>query len=417
MRFILWLGHLALMLAAFRWSHSTSGFLATGPGLCLLLDRYFTRLLPWKYPIAWGKEIDVRTTYALVGGIGFYCMRPGIVPVEEAVYRGLLVTLIAFLLELLVQQLVRWRSRLSVGKSPALSSWRTSLGPRLIVGVLFASLLPVIVTLHPLHTVPKRTPASFGLAFEDIRFRTADGFELAAWVIPDEQARGTVIFCHGHGRNRGHVAGLLETLRDLRLNVLAFDFRGHGDSAGHTSTFGEREVADLLAADAYVQQRFAGQPVFLVGVSLGAAVSLQALPQLPNVRGVWVEGCFGDLTHAIKTELAWVPTFLQGPLLELYDVLGWADCGSLKQVQVPIYFVHGQRDELVPFADGEALYESYAGPKWHWWVENATHYDVRQKHREEYLQRFSAFLEDRLGLASGLNPDSLAVKQHRRLAP
>jgi len=34
------------MLAAFRWSHSTSGFQVTGPGLSLLLDRYLTRFLP-----------------------------------------------------------------------------------------------------------------------------------------------------------------------------------------------------------------------------------------------------------------------------------------------------------------------------------------------------------------------------------
>jgi fermentation-respiration switch protein FrsA (DUF1100 family) len=242
----------------------------------------------------------------------------------------------------------------------------------------------VIVTLHPLHTVPKRTPASFGLAFEDIRFRTADGLELAGWVVPHERARGDVIFCHGHGRNRGH------------------------DSAGHTSTFGHREVADLLAAEAYVRQRFPGQPLFLVGVSLGAAVSLQALPQMPNVQGVWVEGCFSHLSHAIRSELAWAPACLRGPLLALYNGLGWVDCGfwarrikpidSLSRVRVPIYFVHGQRDELVPLADGEALYAACAGPRWRWWVENATHYNVRQGHSEEYLRRFRAFLEDRLAV-------------------
>jgi hypothetical protein len=49
------------MLAAFRWSHSTSGFLVSGPGLCLLLDRYLTQLLPWTHPIAWGKEICLRS--------------------------------------------------------------------------------------------------------------------------------------------------------------------------------------------------------------------------------------------------------------------------------------------------------------------------------------------------------------------
>jgi alpha-beta hydrolase superfamily lysophospholipase len=407
-RSIFRLGHLALWLAACRWSHSTSGFLLTGPGLSLLLDRYLTRLLPCRRPIAWGREITLRSAYALSGGIGFYCARPSIVPLAEAACLGAMVSLTAFLLDALVEQVTRWLGPSDLGNSSQLA-WRA--GFWLILLALLALLVPAIVTLHPLHTVPKRTPASFGLPFEDIRFRTADGLELAGWVVPHERARGNVIFCHGHGRNRGHVAGLLETLHALGLNVLAFDFRGHGDSAGHTSTFGHGEVADILAAAAYVHQRFPGQPLFLVGVSLGAAVSLQALPQLPNVQGVWVEGCFSHLTHAIRSELGWAPACSRGPLLALYSGVGWVDCGfwarhikpidSLGRLRIPIYFVHGQRDALVPFADGQALYAAYTGPKWHWWVENATHYNVRQSHREEYLQRLWAFLEDRLAASRG----------------
>jgi fermentation-respiration switch protein FrsA (DUF1100 family) len=418
------LGHLAVMLAAFRWSHSTSGFLVTGPGLCLLLDFYLTRLLPWARPITWGKEIGLRGGYALTGAVGFYYMRPGIVPVAEAGYRGAMVSLIAFLLEALVGQLTRRLIRTDFTKPPCRPAWRASVGPRLVLAGLFPLFVPVIITLHPLHTVPKRTPASLGLAFEDVRFRTTDGLELAGWVMPHAQPRGTVIFCHGHGRNRGHLAALLPTLHELGLNALAFDFRGHGDSAGDTSTFGHVEVADLLAAGAHVRRRFPGQPLFLVGVSLGAAVSVQALPHMPDVRGVWVEACFSHLSHAIRYELAWAPACLRGPLLSLYNGLAWADCGfwarrirpidCLRRVRVPIYFVHGRHDALVPFADGEALYTAYAGPKWHWWVDNATHYDVRQKHREEYLQRLRAFLEDRLAEARA--PAAAPADAHARMS-
>src|SRR5207244_11949273 len=144
--------------------------------------------------------------------------------------------------------------------------------------------LAPLIALHPLRMVPPRTPTAFGLAFEDVHFTTADGIRLGGWLVACPQARGNVIFCHGWGRNRGHVAGLLPTLHGLGLNVLAFDFRGHGDSEGHTSTFGHREVRDLAAAVAYVRGRFPGRPLFLVGISLGAAVSLQALPQLGDVR-------------------------------------------------------------------------------------------------------------------------------------
>src|SRR5262249_18820148 len=152
-----------------------------------------------------------------------------------------------------------------------------------------------LIALHPLPIVPPRTPASLGLAFEDVRFPTADGVRLGGWLVPHPQARGNAIFCHGWGRNRGHVAGLLPTLHGLGLNVLAFDFRGHGPSGGPPATFGHRETAALLAAEASLRQRFPGRPLFLVGVSYGAAVTLLALPELSGVRAVWVEGCYSRL--------------------------------------------------------------------------------------------------------------------------
>jgi pimeloyl-ACP methyl ester carboxylesterase len=395
-----------VLVAAWRWTYSTGGFLATGPALALLLDRYAWRVLPWG-TVAWKREAVVRGGSFLTGAAGFYLMRPGIVPLWEAAYRGLVVCLLVFAAELLAG-LVRRRSRVLV---------------RGLLVVGFVGLVPVIGSLHPLHTVPKRTPAALGLVFEDVRFRTADGLELAAWLVPHCDARGNVIFCHGHGRNRGHVAALLPALHDMGLNVLAFDFRGHGDSPGHTSTFGHREVEDLCAAEAYLSRRFPGKPVFLVGISLGAAVSLQALPRLPHVRGVWSEGAFARLSNAVEHEFLWLPGFLREPLVRSYYVIGWLDCGlwgpavnpvdCLRGLTVPVFFCHGVEDELVPFAEGRMLYEAYAGPKECWRVAGASHYNVRQRNTEEYVRRLRGFLEGCLTRGDHLPSRSVGVEATR----
>jgi hypothetical protein len=63
--------------------------------------------------------------------------------------------------------------------------------------VLLALLVPWQAALHPLHTVPKRTPTSLGLPFEDVRFLSRDGTRLAAWLMPHPEARANVIYCHG----------------------------------------------------------------------------------------------------------------------------------------------------------------------------------------------------------------------------
>jgi fermentation-respiration switch protein FrsA (DUF1100 family) len=380
-----------VLYAARAWTDSTGAFLVIGCGAALLLDRCVFRLFTWP-TFSWRAEIATRAACFLAGSVCFYCMRPGIVPIWEAAERGLVVMLLVLLGEqtaLCVQR--RWHDARLTG----------AVAVSLVAAFLL--MIPVIGALHPLHTVPKRTPAAFGLDFEEVSFQAGDGVRLVGWWIPHASARGSVIFCHGHGRNRGHVAGLLKTLHELRLNVLAFDFRGHGDSAGHTSTFGQREVNDLIAAHAYLRERCTDGPVVLAGISLGAPVSLQALPALPDIRGVWSEGAFARFDQTVLANLRYLPAPLRPSLLRLYFALGWLECefwgdrirpiDRIGKEHVPIFFCHAQGDELVPFGEGQALFTSYAGPKWHWWVPGTTHYNIRQHHRDEYLRRLREFME------------------------
>jgi hypothetical protein len=178
-----------------------------------------------------------------------------------------------------------------------------------------------------------------------------------------------------------------------------------------TTTFGRREVRDVLAAAAYLRRRCPGLPLFVVGVSCGAAVSLQALPQLPDVRGVWSEGCFDRFGRVADHCFGVLPEPVRGPVLRAYEALLWLDTGAWLQesrpaaalagLRVPIYFCHARADDLVPGA--ESMYAGYGGPKWHFWAEGAGHADVRRRCRAEYLRRLSAFLEGRLAEA-GVTP-------------
>ncbi len=383
--------HALVLLAAFRSAHSLSGFLLHGPALALLLDRYALHLLPWATPVRWTRELAVRGAYFCFGAVFSWFLRPGVIPWWEAAYRGAMLSVAAFALDTLVRRIGRPRMRQTL-RAAALAC--------------LALAAPVAFVLHPLHTTPKRTPAALGLDFEDVRFPAADGVSLAGWVVPHPDARANVLFCHGHGRNRGHVAGLLPTLHGLRANVLASDFRGDRDSGGYTSTFGQHEVGDVVAAAGYLQRRFPGKPLFLVGISLGAAVSLQALPQLPEVRGVWSEGAFARFGTVVEHQFAIVPRSIRAPIVGAYEWLSWLDCGlwadairpveAVTRAGVPVYFCHGRLDELVPPAEGAALYAACAGPKWGWWVDGANHYDVRQLNPSEYLGRLRSFLEGRL---------------------
>jgi pimeloyl-ACP methyl ester carboxylesterase len=379
--------HAAILAEAFRQSDCVAYFLVAGVGPALLLDRHLLRVLRWPDPVRHGRELAGLLLYALAGFLGAYFCRLGAVPLVEALSFGAGLAMLVVVLDSVVGFLAR------------LAGWSAS--PRLIAPVLLLGLSP-LVALHPPRTVPTRTPAAQGLAYEDVTFTTGDGVELRGWFVPHSQARANVVFCHGHGRNRGHAGGLLPTLHEMGLNVLAFDFRGHGESGGHAATFGDREKQDLLAATEWLRRRCPGRPLFVVGVSYGAAVTLQTIPELPDLKGVWVEGAFARLDNVVNNYFRPAPPWLRARLAATYEALGWVDCGlwgpnvspvgSVAGASVPVCFVHARHDELVPFAEAVALNDAYPGPKTCWWVE-ARHYDVRGKHRDEYLTRLREFLD------------------------
>jgi fermentation-respiration switch protein FrsA (DUF1100 family) len=397
--------YVAVALAPIRWCHSVSEHAVFTLGAALLLDRYFFRWLPWPMLISWPREIALRLAILALGTGGFYFVRFGLVPWWEALTLGTMASFVIFLLESLIGGINRLASGLRAEGRLSWASRGISWGIPLLIVALLVFAAP-LTAIHPMHTVPRRTPAAQGLGYDRVEFTTSDGLKLAGWLLPHPKARGNVIFCHGHGNNCGQGAWLFGMLHALRMNVLAFDFRGHGESCGHSSTFGHEEVRDLVAAAHFLEVQCPGQPLFIIGVSLGAAVTLQALPELPNVRGVWSESSFSRLSTVMDHYFASIPQGLRQPLLTAYDYAAWLDCGfwgpdvnpkdALTEVRVPIYFCHGRRDQLVPFDEAEDLYQSYAGPKWHFWVDEGNHYNLWQVAREEYVERLRGFLEERL---------------------
>ncbi|HEY6448834.1 MAG TPA: alpha/beta hydrolase fold domain-containing protein [Acidobacteriaceae bacterium] len=94
---------------------------------------------------------------------------------------------------------------------------------------------------HPSHTITT-TPATAGLAFDDIRFDVTDAglSRLDGWWIPATSgapyAAGTILYLHDA---RGSLSGsipALAALHNLGINVFAIDYQGFGRSAGSHPT-------------------------------------------------------------------------------------------------------------------------------------------------------------------------------------
>ena len=110
-------------------------------------------------------------------------------------------------------------------------------------------------------------------------FPSPDGTGLVGdWYLAGS-SRGVALIVHGYAEHAGRYAEVAGQLCDEQLDVLAFDVRGHGRSAGrrgHCREFKEF-IGDYDAAYEQALRRAEGKPVIVVGHSHGSLIVLRAL--------------------------------------------------------------------------------------------------------------------------------------------
>ena len=196
---------------------------------------------------------------------------------------------------------------------------------------------------------------------ERVYIKSKDGLRLAGDYYAGEAGRPIHICCHGYrGMGVRDFCGGAQTLLGRGDGVLLIHERAQGDSQGHTMTFGIREREDVLLWARYCADRFPDAPLFLHGLSMGAATVLMvsALPLPKNVKGILAD-CPYDAPHdiivltadkmGIPGRLMWpflkIGAFLYGRGLRFGDVCCHE---AVKRATVPIQIIHGEDDRFVP---------------------------------------------------------------------
>ena len=216
---------------------------------------------------------------------------------------------------------------------------------------------------------------------------TADGIRLNAVHRAGVDRRWAFVLCHGFtGSWRGaDMSRIADTLRAYG-GVIAFDFRGHGQSRGR-STLGDLEVLDLHAAVEWA--RVLGyRNVATVGFSMGASVVVRhgglcgtgagpgsATDAVVSVSGPgwWYERSTRPMrmVHWLveRRNGRWVSTMVLKTRI-LPD--GWNPVPESPLelaphiAPVPLLVVHGDADKYFPLGHAEALYAAAGDPRELW---------------------------------------------------
>ena len=216
---------------------------------------------------------------------------------------------------------------------------------------------------------PSRTlvadPASAGLAFRELTFTADDGVRLHGWLVAG-RAPTTLLYSHGNGGNIGDRVAIARLLvQQLGVGVFMYDYRGYGRSEGAPSEAGL--VSDALGARAALLR--AGVPperIVYYGRSLGSAVTVDlALAHPP--RGVVLESPFASVRAMANAVLPGAGYLLR---------TRWDSLAKIPRLAAPLLILHSDADEVIPYAQGRAVFEAAPRPKTFFTIPGARHYDM-----------------------------------------
>ena len=241
---------------------------------------------------------------------------------------------------------------------------------------------------------------------EDVWITSHDGLKLHGTYFKGEEGDKAVICFHGYtSEGLNDYGSLSHYYLKHGFRMLLIDERAHGRSEGEHIGFG---CMDRLDGERWVKWMVekAGEDVQIIlhGNSMGGAtVLMMSGLKLPEqVKGIISDCAFTSMkdvfTHVLHS-MYHIPAF---PIIQIASWnntkkvgYGLDDCNSAREVEkaeVPILFIHGDKDVFVPCWMTEEAYKHCASPKTKLIVEGAGHGESYYKDTEGYERAMDSFI-------------------------
>ena len=201
--------------------------------------------------------------------------------------------------------------------------------------------------------------------------------KISATFYKNESAEFTILFSHGNAENISVSSDFIKGLSGAGFNVLAYDYRGYGMSDGTPTEQKAYEDAETAYNYLVNDLKIAPEKIIIHGRSLGAAVSIDLASR---------KKCGG-----LIAESAFVSAFRVLTRYRIYPFDKFQNLDKIKQVKCPVLFIHGKKDEIIPFWHGEMLFAAANEPKFSLWLGEASHNNIFYDHEETYLQAIRDF--------------------------
>lgn len=193
----------------------------------------------------------------------------------------------------------------------------------------------------------------------DVVLESGDSYRLHGWFFSateqNEWSDWVVLISHGNGGNISYGLPLCRVWLEEGFNVMAYDYRGYGQSSGRPSEQGTYE--DVTQFYQWLLSRgFDPKRIIAVGESLGGAVATD-LATRKTLGGLVIQNSFTRITDIGKELFPWLP-------IETFGTIRYDTQSKLPGLQLPKMILHSREDSLVAFHHAEKNFADSREPKY-----------------------------------------------------
>ncbi len=200
---------------------------------------------------------------------------------------------------------------------------------------------------------------------EKIKITTKDDIDLIGWFYKNNTDKfKTILFFHGNAGSLENRTYKLNHFKNLNVNFLIIAWRGFNGNKGKPNEKGLYEDAE--SAIRWLKSRGINEKnIILYGESLGTAVAVE-VAQNKKYAGVILESPFTSMIEMGKKYYPFFPVrFLLKDKFESHKKVG--------NISIPILFIHGKVDKIVPYDMGRKMYKLANEPKFFYSQEYGDH--------------------------------------------